>query len=97
MPNWKHKLTIKHFFMDFEGAPTAAETTEMAQNVIATIKLLVSRLGDEDPLKYDLEGIIEEFETIDSSDSDEDAEDQFNFALDRLYDEGNYNHRVWVG
>lgn len=97
MANWKHKLKIKDIFMDYDGIPSSEETTEMAKAVIAKLNELKEKVASDDNLVYELEQIIEEFECIDESDSEDDAQDQFNFALNELYSVGDSGHRIWVG
>lgn len=96
MPNWKHKLRIKHFFMDYDGMPISEETTEMAKNIIASIKNLQNKIDDTSDLWHDLDNIIEEFEMIGPEDNDEDAQEYFNYTLSKLYDEADFQHRIWV-
>lgn len=96
MPNWKHTLNVKQFFLDYEGTPSSEETTAMAAKVIAEIKNLQEKLSPTEELHYDLDIVSAEFEVIDSNDHDDEAQDQFNFALDELYSCGDYQHRIWV-
>lgn len=92
---WDNKIKIKHLFMELEE-PTVVQIVEITKQIVATLEIIQKNTKDES-LESDLYEVLENFSTIGIEDSLEDASGQFDYALNALYDVGDYNKRIWIG
>ena len=88
MAPWKHTINIKQFLGD-EGNSAA---------VIKAADGILSQLGDNLPAQWDLVHVKDHIQYAKdlAEANDPDALEEFNGALDCLYDYGD-EHRIWMG
>lgn len=90
MANWKHKLKLKDLLVyhgpDFDYDTQALEIAPIAASRVQT---LMDRLDKASALFEELGYIRDAF-------SDTECSDDFNDALEMLYDVGDYKHNLWI-
>jgi hypothetical protein len=94
--HWDYTLRIKSIFMDAAELPAALETAAMGKRVSEALQSLISRVGPDSDLGYELRECSLDFDDLDGIENDYEARDRFNQALHNLYDVADAGKRVWI-
>lgn len=98
MSNWKHKLKIKHHFMDHD-LNTVEQVMEASGKIAEDLNSFMDTL-DEDSLFYSLEDVLILFEELTEdfwkNETYDEIEKAFDYAMKNLYDVADFEKQIWV-